>query len=190
MTSLEFRYRYNAQSHQNSGRIPARRWHKPAGYIRQKTCACHWETPRGIQRAARASCTCVDQRVEANSRSGARAWYLKSPLRELRMGGLYKHRGALRGTPGSVCPQAEPNATELPSCAQRRRRRRRWRGEKGARRSGPEGQVLRHVLWHVTSRTSAAFCAASFTCLSFMCHLRTSVWGGTRAFGVGSGAGR
>ena len=27
------------------------------------------------------------------------------------------HRGALRGTPGSVCPQPEPNATELPSCA-------------------------------------------------------------------------
>ena len=29
----------------------------------------------------------------------------------------YEHRGALRGTPGSVCPQPEPNATELPSCA-------------------------------------------------------------------------
>jgi len=29
----------------------------------------------------------------------------------------YKHRGALRGTPGSACPQPEPNATELPSCA-------------------------------------------------------------------------
>jgi len=26
-----------------------------------------------------------------------------------------KHRGALRGTPGSACPQ--PNATDLPSCA-------------------------------------------------------------------------
>jgi len=68
----------------------------------------------------------------------------------------YKYRGALRGTPGSACPQPEPNATELPSCArisaraaQRRRRRRRWRGEEGARRPGPEGQVLRHVLWHV-----------------------------------------
>ena len=53
-------------------------------------------------------------------------------------------------------PQPEPNATELPSyapvlarAAQRRRRRRRrlwWRGEEGARRPGPEGQVLRHVL--------------------------------------------
>ena len=28
-----------------------------------------------------------------------------------------KHRGALRGTPGSACPQPEHNATELPSCA-------------------------------------------------------------------------
>ena len=62
---------------------------------------------------------------------------------------IYIHRGALRGTPN-------PNATELPSCApistraaQRRRRRRWWRGEEGARRPGPEGQVLRHVLWHV-----------------------------------------
>jgi len=61
----------------------------------------------------------------------------------------------LRGTPGSACPQPEPNATELPSCApisaraaQRRRRRRWWRGEEGERRRGPEGHVLRHVLWH------------------------------------------
>jgi len=67
-----------------------------------------------------------------------------------------KQRGALRGTPGSVCPQPEPNATELPSCApisartaQRRRWRRWWRGEEGARPPSPEGQVLRHVLWNV-----------------------------------------
>ena len=26
----------------------------------------------------------------------------------------YQHGGALLGTPGSVCPQPEPNATELP----------------------------------------------------------------------------
>jgi len=58
----------------------------------------------------------------------------------------HKHRGALRGTPGSACPQPEPNATELPSCApisaraaQRRRWRRRWRGEEDAHRPGPEG---------------------------------------------------
>jgi len=149
VTSLEFRYRYNAQSHQNSGRIPARRWHKPAGYIRQKTCACHWETPRGIQRAARASCTCVDQRVEANSRSGARAWYLKSPLRELRMGGLYKHRGALRGTPGSVCPQAEPNATELPSCA--------CISARAARRLGGWGKPRKLTEWESFNKTAVFF---------------------------------
>ena len=66
-----------------------------------------------------------------------------------------KHRSALRGISGSACPQPEPNATELPSCApisardaQRRRRRRWWRGDEGAHRPGPEGQVLRHVLWH------------------------------------------
>ena len=29
----------------------------------------------------------------------------------------YDHRGSLRGIPGSACPQSEPNATELPSCA-------------------------------------------------------------------------
>ena len=32
-------------------------------------------------------------------------------------GTIYLHRGALRGTPGSACPQPEPNTTELPSCA-------------------------------------------------------------------------
>ena len=31
--------------------------------------------------------------------------------------GMYEHRGALRGTPGSAYPQPEPNATELPSSA-------------------------------------------------------------------------
>ena len=34
------------------------------------------------------------------------------------------------------------------TAAQRRRRRRWWRGEEGERRPGPEGQFLRHVLWH------------------------------------------
>jgi len=98
-----------------------------------------------------------------------------------------KHRGALRGTPGSVCPQPEPNATEMPSCApisaraaQRRRRRRWWRGEEDARRPGPEGQVLRHILWHVTSSPPATPCAASFTCSPFMCHLRAGIEGGSR----------
>ena len=67
-----------------------------------------------------------------------------------------QHRGALRCTPGSACPQAEPNATELLSCARisaraapRLQRRRRCRGREGARRPGPVGKVLRHVLWYV-----------------------------------------
>ena len=56
-------------------------------------------------------------------------------------------------------PSQEPNATEVPSCAlisaraaQRRRRRRRWRSEEGARRPGPKGQALRHVLWRPPQR--------------------------------------
>jgi len=96
---------------------------------------------------------------------------------------LCKHRSALRGTPGSACPQPEPNATELPSCApisarnaQRRRRRRRWwRDDEGARRSGPEAQVLRHVLWHAL-RNALRNCAASLACSSFTCRLGKA-WG-------------
>ena len=68
----------------------------------------------------------------------------------------YKHLGTLRGTPGSICPQPQLNATELLRCAPisaraaQRRRRRRWRrSEEGARRPGTEGKVLRHVLWYV-----------------------------------------
>jgi len=83
---------------------------------------------------------------------------------------VYQHRGALRGTPKSACPQPEPNATELPRCApisaraaQRRRRRRRWRGGEGARRPGPEGQVLRHVLWHVLRSALSLRAAATRT---------------------------
>ena len=92
-----------------------------------------------------------------------------------------KHRSALRGTPGSACPQPEPNATELPSCApisaraaQRRRRRRWWRGDEGARRPGPEGQVLRHVLWHAFLN-ALHNCAASLACSSFTCRLEAEL---------------
>ena len=95
---------------------------------------------------------------------------------------LNKHRSALRGTPGSACPQPEPNATELPSCApisardaQRRRRRWWWRGDEGARRPGPEAQVLRHVLWHAL-RNALRNCAASLACSSFTCRLGEA-WG-------------
>ena len=83
----------------------------------------------------------------------------------------------MRDTPGSACPQPEPNATELPSCAPisaRAAQRRRWRGGEGARRPGPEDQVLRHVLWNALR----IVCAASFTCPSFMYHRRAGVGGG------------
>ena len=93
-----------------------------------------------------------------------------------------KHRSALRGTPGSACPQPEPNATKLPSCApisardaQRRRRRRWWHGDEGARRPGPEAQVLRHVLWHAL-RNALRNCAASLACSSFTRRLGEA-WG-------------
>ena len=94
---------------------------------------------------------------------------------------LNKHRSALRGTPGSACPQPEPNATELPSCAPisardaQRRQRRWWRGDEGARRPGPEAKVLRHVLWHAL-HNALRNCAASLACSSFTCRLG-KVWG-------------
>ena len=85
-------------------------------------------------------------------------------------------------TPGSVCPQPEPNATELPSyapisarAAQRRRWRRWWRGDEGAHRPGPEAQVLRHVLWYAL-RNALRNCAASLACSSFTCRLGKA-WG-------------
>jgi len=114
----------------------------------------------------------------------------------------YKHRGALRGTPGSACPQPEPIAAELPSCAPisaratQTRRRWWWRGEEDTRRPGPEGQW-----WKMTRATmktlalpssaapdtppatscvtsSATYCPASFTgssltCPSFTCSFFT-----------------
>ena len=87
----------------------------------------------------------------------------------------HKHRGALRGTPGSACPQPEPNATELPSCApisaraaQRRRWRRRWRGEEDAHRPGPEG----HKSCATSCGTSSAKSfATSFTTRPSRAHL-------------------
>ena len=70
---------------------------------------------------------------------------------------MKKHRGALRGTPGSACPQPEPNTAELPGCAPIQRELHKdgggsgggeWQGEEGARRPGPEGQFLHRVLRH------------------------------------------
>ena len=78
----------------------------------------------------------------------------------------------MRGTTGSVCPQPEPNATELPSCAhisaraaQKRRRRRWWRGEEGACRPG--------------ATSCGTFYTAPFTCSSFMSYLRLGVGKGS-----------
>ena len=67
---------------------------------------------------------------------------VKTGARVRRFRGCNQHRGALRGIPGSACPQSEPNATELPSCAPipASRELRKdgggggwWRGEEGAR---------------------------------------------------------
>jgi len=67
------------------------------------------------------------------------------------------------------------------------RRRRWWRGEKGARRPGPEGKAPRNAL---SATSCAVSCAASFTCSSLAHRPRTIVWGGTRVLGMGSAAGR
>ena len=62
-----------------------------------------------------------------------------------------------------------------------RRRRRRWcRGEEGARRPGPEGQVLHHELWYVPR-----------SALRRVLHVPVlHVGGGMRLLGVDSAAGR
>jgi len=60
-------------------------------------------------------------------------------------------------SPGSACPQPEPNATyvaaqlrpHLSASCTKTAAAVAWRGGEGARRPGPEGQVLRHVLWYV-----------------------------------------
>ena len=94
-----------------------------------------------------------------------------------------KQRGALRGTPGSACPQPEPNATELPSCAPisaraaQRRRRWWWRGEEGARRLGPEGQVFATSCGTSSDKFCATSCAAFLTCSSFTCRPRAACVG-------------
>ena len=98
-----------------------------------------------------------------------------SPVVDARVALVLEDHGAQPGArtdllvKSSQDVQTEPNATELPSCApkmanatelpscapisaraaQKRRRRRWWRGEECARRPGPKGQVLRHVLRNV-----------------------------------------
>jgi len=85
----------------------------------------------------------------------------------------------------SAPPEAlahSPSQMPLPSCApisardaQRQRRRRWWSGDEGARRTGPEAQVLRHVLWHAL-RNALRNCAASLACSSFTCR-QEKAWG-------------
>jgi len=86
-----------------------------------------------------------------------------------------EHRGALRGTPGSVCPQPEPNATELPSCAPiSARAAQRRRGGGGVARRARAARVTARAPKAKSCATScgtssATSCAASFTCSPFTC---------------------
>jgi len=67
-----------------------------------------WTRPGNAQRSPDVGDGCVRAAVDEGGRKGGLSF---------RVASHDKHRGALRGTPGSVCPQPEPNATELPSCA-------------------------------------------------------------------------
>jgi len=109
----------------------------------------------------------------------------------------YKHKGALRGTPGRAFPQPEPNATELPICAPisvpgwvfcycssspvQRELHKDGGGGGGddARRAraarAPKAGSCSSSCGTSPATPSAAPCAASLTCPSFMCHLRASV---------------
>ena len=94
-----------------------------------------------------------------------------------------EHRGALRGTPGSACPQPEPNATELPSCApiSARTAQRQGGGGGGVARRARAARAPKPKSCATSCDTSsAAPCAASFTCSSFTCHLRAGVGWGSR----------
>ena len=62
---------------------------------------------------------------------------------------VHQHRGALRGTPRSVCPQAEPNATELPSCA--------CISARAARRLGGWGKPRKLTEWESFNKTAVFF---------------------------------
>jgi len=94
---------------------------------------------------------------------------------------LNEHKRAKRGTPGSVCPQPEPNATELPSCApiSVRTAQRQGGGGGGVARRARAARARKPKSYATSCATSSTTpCAASFTCSSFMCHLRAGVWGG------------
>jgi len=88
---------------------------------------------------------------------------------------------AARGTPGSACPQPEPNATELPSCAPISAS-----CEVRKNGSGGGGGVVRRARASRAPKakscatscgtSSAKSCATPFTCLSFTCRPRAA-WG-------------
>jgi len=88
-----------------------------------------------------------------------------------------KDRGALRGTPGSACPQPEPNATELPSCAPSQREMHKDGG------GGAVGVAMRaRAARAPKAKSCATSCGTSFNALRrvLMCHLRAGMWGGSR----------
>jgi len=86
---------------------------------------------------------------------------------------------ALHGTPGSACPQPEPNATELPSCAPSQCELHKDGGGGGVARRARATRALKAKSCATSCGTSSTTPrAASFTCSIFMCHLRTGVAGG------------
>jgi len=85
---------------------------------------------------------------------------------------MFKHRDALRGTPGSVCPQPEPR-TPL-SCPiappfQRELLKDGGGGGSGVARRARAARVPK------AKSCAASFTCSSLTCSSFTCHLRASV---------------
>ena len=82
-----------------------------------------------------------------------------------------QHRGALRGIPGSVCPQPEPNATELPSCAPISARTAQRQGGGGVcvARRACAARAPKPTSCATSFGASSAPFAASFTCPPFTC---------------------
>ena len=77
---------------------------------------------------------------------------------------------ALHGTPGSACPQPEPNATELPSCAPSQCELHKDGGGGGVARRARATRALKAKSCATSCGTSSTTpCAASVTCSSFMC---------------------
>jgi len=102
-----------------------------------------------------------------------------------------QHRGALRGTPGSACPQPAPNATELPSCApisaSRELRKDGGGGGGGVARRARAARAPKAKSCATSCGTSSATpcatsCAASFTSSPFGFLTPPSVGGLDRLF--------